>query len=168
VTALGTARRLDAEVVNNILDQRAVNPMCGHLAHRAPNLARLFAGDDLDSVITTIEEAASHAAWVAEIQTALRRASPTSLRATWRRIVQGKDRTIERVLTDDYRMAVRVVGDHDFAEGVRAILVDKDQSPRWKPASLSKVTESAIDALLAPLPVATDGVGQRGGDLEME
>src|SRR3546814_12240766 len=66
--------------------------------------------------------------------------SPTSLRATWRRVVEGRGRSVERILADDHRMAVRIVGGHDFAEGVRAILVDKDMSPQWKPRTLSEVS----------------------------
>jgi enoyl-CoA hydratase len=66
-------------------------------------------------------------------------------------MVEGEGQSIERVLSDDFRMAVRIVGGHDFAEGVRTILVDKDQSPRWAPARFDKVTEVDVDRLLAPL-----------------
>ena len=44
-----------------------------------------------------------------------------------------------------------MAGAHDFAEGVRAILVDKDQQPRWQPADLGDVTSAQIDALFAPM-----------------
>jgi enoyl-CoA hydratase len=151
VSALGAADGLDAAAVDVIIDERAVVPVGGRLAEQQADLARLFAGADLDAVIVAIDEAASRAAWIAEAQSILRRASPTSLRATWRRMVDGKDQSIGRVLADDYRMAVRIVGGHDFPEGVRAILVDKDLSARWDPPTLDAVTEADIDALLAPM-----------------
>ena len=40
----------------------------------------------------------------------------------------------------------------DFAEGVRALLVDKDNAPRWQPATAEEVTEEMIDRLFEPLP----------------
>jgi enoyl-CoA hydratase len=150
VSAFAAADGLDLAAVDVILDERAVVPVGGMLAEHAADITRLFAGDDLDAVMAAIDEAAPEVAWIAEAQSILRRASPTSLRATWRRI-DGKDRSIERVLADDYRMAVRIVGGHDFAEGVRAILVDKDLSARWNPPTLDTVTETDIDALLAPM-----------------
>jgi enoyl-CoA hydratase len=161
VSALGAADGLDAAAVDVIIDERAVAPGDGMLAEREADLARLFAGDDLNAVIAAIDEAAPRAAWIAEAQSVLRRASPTSRRATWRRMVDGKAQSIERVLADDYRMAVRMVGGHDFAEGVRAILVDKDLSARWDPPTLAAVTEADIDALLAPMLDADEleGIG---------
>jgi enoyl-CoA hydratase len=161
VSALGAADGLDADTVEAIIDERAVVPASGALAEREVDLARLFAGDDFDAVIATIDEAAPRVEWIAEAQSILRRASPTSLRATWRRMVDGKDQSIGRVLADDYRMAVRMVGGHDFAEGVRAILVDRDLLVRWNPATLEMVTEADIDALLAPMvnAVELEGIG---------
>src|SRR3546814_17379142 len=98
----------------------------GRLAERKEDIARLFGDDDLDVVVAAVDAAASNSDWIAEARSALRRASPTSLRATWRRVVEGRGRSVERILADDHRMAVRIVGGHDFAEGVRAILVEKD------------------------------------------
>ena len=40
----------------------------------------------------------------------------------------------------------------DFREGVRAVIVDKDNAPRWDPATLEDVTEAMLDAIFAPLP----------------
>lgn len=155
LAALAAADRLDAGAVDATLDALATIPVGGTLAERAVQIGELFAGDDLDAVVARIDVAAAHANWIAEAQSVLRRASPTSLRATWRRMVQGAGQPIEQILADDYRMAARIVGGHDFAEGVRAILIDKDMSPRWDPPTLDAVREADIDALLAPMADAT-------------
>jgi enoyl-CoA hydratase len=52
----------------------------------------------------------------------------------------------------EYRIASRVLVRPDFAEGVRAVIVDKDHAPQWDPASPEGVTEALIDAIFAPLP----------------
>ena len=52
----------------------------------------------------------------------------------------------------EYALGGRVVRTHDFQEGVRAVIVDKDNAPKWSPADLSGVTEATLDALFAPLP----------------
>ncbi len=55
-----------------------------------------------------------------------RRRAPTSLRVTQRRVVDGRDGPIEQILKDDFRVAGRIVGGHDFVEGARATLIDKN------------------------------------------
>ena len=52
----------------------------------------------------------------------------------------------------EYRLGGRVVRTHDFQEGVRAVIVDKDNAPQWSPGDLSGVSDDALDALFAPLP----------------
>ncbi|WP_327752260.1 enoyl-CoA hydratase/isomerase family protein (plasmid) [Sphingobium sp. SJ10-10] len=151
VADLASTDRLDAAEVDAIIGAHAASPEGGKLANQQTEIARLFENDDLDTVVAAIDASAPNADWIAEARSVLKRASPTSLRATWRRLVDGKDQSIERILSDDFRMAVRIVAGHDFAEGVRAILVDKDQSPHWTPPTLEGVTDAEIDRLLAPL-----------------
>jgi enoyl-CoA hydratase len=126
------------------------DPPASTLPERSGAIDRLFGGDQLEHVITALESAPPDG-WEAEALALLRRASPLSLRATWRRLRAAGGQTIETVLADDYRMAVRLVAGHDFAEGVRAILIDKDNAPQWLPPTLAQVDEAQVDALLAPL-----------------
>ncbi|MEV9375812.1 enoyl-CoA hydratase/isomerase family protein, partial [Klebsiella pneumoniae] len=53
-----------------------------------------------------------------------------------------------------YAVGARVVQRHDFLEGVRAVIVDKDNAPRWDPATPEGVTDHVIDQIFAPLPDA--------------
>tara|TARA_R110000782_G_C14819243_1_gene413914 strand:+ start:15452 stop:16552 length:1101 start_codon:yes stop_codon:yes gene_type:complete len=148
--ALATAPRLDGSSVDAILTHHATSIEGGMLDERRIKIDSMFGQDNLDVVVAAIDAHASDEAWIGEAQSVIRRASPTSLLATWRRMVEGKGQSIKRVLSDDFRMAMRIICSHDFVEGVRAILVDKDQSPRWNPASLEDVGADRIDALLDP------------------
>ena len=51
----------------------------------------------------------------------------------------------------EYRIGARVVARHDFLEGVRAVIFDKDNAPRWSPATLEGVSETLLDEIFAPL-----------------
>jgi enoyl-CoA hydratase len=158
VAALVAAPGLDRAKVDAIIATHAADAGAGTLAARQAEIDRLFSGENLDAVVADVDQAAPSAEWIAEAKAVLHHASPTSLRATWRRMVDAPGQDIARVLKDDYRMAVRIVAGRDFPEGVRAIFVDKDRKPRWQPATLEAVTAAEIDALLAPLP---------GGELEL-
>jgi enoyl-CoA hydratase len=52
----------------------------------------------------------------------------------------------------EYRIGSRVVRRHDFLEGVRAVIIDKDNAPKWDPATLEDVTDVMLDEIFAPLP----------------
>jgi enoyl-CoA hydratase len=82
--------------------------------------------------------------------------SPTALKTAFRQIREGGTRDFEGCMAMEYRLSQRIVPGHDFREGVRALLVDKDMNPRWAPPTLAEVTEESIDGVFAPLP---------GGDL---
>jgi enoyl-CoA hydratase len=56
----------------------------------------------------------------------------------------------------EYRLAWRRAASHDFREGVRALLVDKDKSPHWGPASIDAATQSQVEAYFAPLAVENE------------
>jgi enoyl-CoA hydratase len=45
-----------------------------------------------------------------------------------------------------------MIAERDFAEGVRAVLVDKDNAPRWNPATAEGIDDAKLDAIFAPLP----------------
>ncbi len=152
MAALAAAPALDHAAVDAIIAAHEAEAGTGTLAARQAEIDRLFSGGDLDAVVAAVDRAASGAEWIEEARAVLHHASPTSLRATWRRMVDARGQDIARVLKDDYRMAVRIVAGHDFPEGVRAIFVDKDRNPRWHPATLAAVAATDIDALLAPLP----------------
>jgi enoyl-CoA hydratase len=52
----------------------------------------------------------------------------------------------------EYRLVQRFLAGHDFREGIRALIIDKDNQPRWRPELLAEVSPVAVDAYFAPLP----------------
>jgi enoyl-CoA hydratase len=62
-------------------------------------------------------------------------------------------RTFEDEMRAEYALACRVARTHDFIEGVRALLIDKDNQPQWNPATAEEVDDGMVDALFEPLPI---------------
>jgi enoyl-CoA hydratase len=62
----------------------------------------------------------------------------------------GKD--FEGCMRTEFRIVTRVVRGTEFYEGVRAVIIDKDQSPRWRPPSLTEVTPEQVMRYFDPLP----------------
>jgi enoyl-CoA hydratase len=141
--------------VEALLAKFAADPGPAPLAALRPAIDRSFAGDTIESILAALAaEAASgsaDAAWAAETRAGLLAKSPTSLKVTLRQLILGRDYDVEQALALEYRLTQHFMAAHDFYEGVRAALIDKDQNPRWQPASLAEVDHAMVEAYFAPL-----------------
>jgi hypothetical protein len=82
--------------------------------------------------------------------------SPTSLALTYRHLRAARGQPLETVLKTDYRLSQHLIDGHDFREGIRAFVIDRDEEPKWQPNDLREVSEAALDALFAPLDPALE------------
>ncbi len=114
-------------------------------------IARLFASDRLEDVFAALE--ADGGDWAQAELATLRSKSPLSCKVSLRLLAEGAERpTFAAEMQAEYALASRVVQTHDFVEGVRALLIDKDNAPKWEPADPETVSETMLDQLFAPLP----------------
>jgi enoyl-CoA hydratase len=75
------------------------------------------------------------------------------LKVAFRQLREGaRMQSFADEMAQEYRIGARVVIRHDFIEGVRAVVIDKDNKPNWNPASLDAVTPALLDPIFAPLP----------------
>jgi len=110
---------------------------------------RTFAEDSLDSVLAALE--ADGGEWAVKTLSTLRSKSPTSLKITFRQMREGARLSFDDCMRMEFRMVSRVMAGHDFYEGVRAAIIDKDNAPRWKPGALPDVSNAEVDRYFAPL-----------------
>ncbi len=90
--------------------------------------------------------------WAGEQLSVLRTKSPQTLKVAHRQLMRGLElKSFEDNMRMEYRIGCRVVARHDFQEGVRAVIVDKDNKPEWDPATLGGVTGQMLDEIFAPL-----------------
>jgi enoyl-CoA hydratase len=133
----------------------AADPGPGRIAALQPAIDRCFAGDRVETILDALAAEAAgggpHAAWATETRAALLTKSPTSLKITLRQLSIGRDYDLDAALALEYRLTQHVMAAHDFYEGVRAMLIDRDRKPRWQPATLAEVSEEMIDAYFAPI-----------------
>lgn len=133
-----------------VLDElSAPAPDARILAHRDA-IDRLFASDELERVLAALE--ADDGDFARETLTTLRTRSPQAMKVSLRLLYDGSLFTdFADEMRQEYAVATRVVQRRDFAEGVRAVIVDKDNAPRWSPATPDGVTDHLLDQIFAPL-----------------
>lgn len=108
-----------------------------------------FAADTVEGIYTRLEQ--DNSEWAHKTIKLLNKMSPTSMKVTLKQLEKGSKMTLLECLQMEYRMAVNTVNKKEFYEGVRALLVDKDQKPLWNPAKLTDVTDSIVDSHFAKL-----------------
>ena len=149
----GTAWDAGAEQaqVEAVLARFNADPGPPPLAEKRTAIDRCFAGDSVEAILAALEAETGDPRWAAETRASLLTKSPASLRITLRQLILGRDMDLEDALRLEYRMTQHVMAAHDFYEGVRAALIDKDQKPRWRPATLAGFREAATEAYFASL-----------------
>lgn len=119
------------------------------LAHRA-ELDAAFGQGSVEAILAALEAGSD---WARAQALALRTKSPQTLKVAFRQLALGLAAPdFAANMAMEYRIGARVVQRHDFLEGVRAVIVDKDNAPKWDPATLEGVGEDLLDAIFAPLP----------------
>jgi enoyl-CoA hydratase len=117
-------------------------------SHRK-SIDAIFARGSVEDILAALD--ADHTDWSRDTAKTIRAKSPTSTKLTFRQIREGAKLSFDDCMRMEYRMVHRIVAGHDFYEGVRATIIDKDGTPRWDPAELAAVSDAAIDAYFAPL-----------------
>jgi len=141
--------------VDAILAAFAEPPGEGPLKQQRAVIDRLFVGDMVENILAAVEDEASSgsadAEWAAKISAIMRAKSPLSLKLALAQVRRGKTWDFETCMRMEFRIVSRVIHGHDFYEGVRAVIVDKDNKPRWRPATLPDVGEAEVERHFAPL-----------------
>uniref|UniRef100_A0A8C7Y961 3-hydroxyisobutyryl-CoA hydrolase n=1 Tax=Oryzias sinensis TaxID=183150 RepID=A0A8C7Y961_9TELE len=109
----------------------------------------LFSASSMEGIMQNLKaDGSEFAKKQAEV---LSKMSPTSLKITYRQLQAGATLSLQEVLVMEYRLSQACMRGCDFYEGVRAVLVDKDQSPKWNPSTLEEVSEQSVDECFSSL-----------------
>ncbi len=135
-----------------ILNAHAVVPERQIDEARVFAINKHFSLGSLDAVIASLEADAAADTFAAETLAVLRTKSPTSLRVAFDQIEAGAALEMDECMRMEFRILNRMLAGHDFYEGIRAAVIDKDNAPAWRPASLDEVDPAAVAAHFEPLP----------------
>jgi enoyl-CoA hydratase len=137
------------EGADKTLARFSSDPGPAPLAGKRKALDGYFAHDTVEEIVAALKAGSS---WAREQADVLADKAPLSMKVTLRELREARGKaTFVEEMAIEYRLACRIISTPDFQEGVRAVLVDKDNAPRWNPARLEEVTEAMVDALFAPL-----------------
>ncbi|PHT72943.1 3-hydroxyisobutyryl-CoA hydrolase-like protein 5 [Capsicum annuum] len=114
-----------------------------------------FSKDSVSEIISSFEAEAGKEGngWIVPVLKGLKRSSPTGLKVTLRSIREGRKQTLSECLKKEFRITIntlrmRISG--DVYEGIRALTIDKDNSPKWDPPTLEKVEEEQVNLVFEP------------------
>ena len=137
--------------VTAVVDRFATAPPTSDLAARAGEIDRIFQFDRVEDIRDAL--AVSQSEWAVRTLDELNRRSPLALKLTLAAIRAARQLpSLAAALVAEYRLTVRLFEHGEFIEGVRALLVDKDKSPKWRPSSLDDVTPDIVARFMARLP----------------
>ena len=141
-----------SDPIDPILDDLHQPQAIGPLQSERAMLEDLFTGETLAAILHNLQNATGAAqAFAQAALEILKKRSPLALQLTDRHIRACRTMDLRETLIQDYRLAMRCLDGHDFYEGVRAALIDKDGAPAWQHASLEAVTETELASYFAPL-----------------
>jgi enoyl-CoA hydratase len=145
---------VEGDTIDPMLAGLHEHPGEGEIQRLRPAIDRIFSAESVEAILARLDaETGGAADWAQETAAAIRRNAPLSVKVAYRMIREGaRQPDLKAELRTEYRLASRFLRGHDFHEGVRALMVDKDHAPRWRPATLEEATDNLVNSYFAPLP----------------
>lgn len=136
-----------ADDVEAVLAQFGAKAEEAPLAALAGPIERIFALESVEEILAALDaEDGEHAEWAAKTAATIRRHSPTSVEIAFRQVRRGAELDFDEGMRLEFRILSRILTGHDFYEGVRAVIIDKDGQPTWQPATLGAVETVDVEA----------------------
>lgn len=140
------------EDVDALLARMRHDPGPAPIEARAATIHACFGEGSVEAIVAALERMAAQGdAPAGEILAAMRGKSPTSQKIAFEQMRRGASLSFAEAMRMEWRIVSRILDGHDFYEGVRAVLIDKDHAPRWSPERLEDVTPAMVEAYFAPL-----------------
>ncbi len=141
----------NAQVLGALLREHAAQPAPGPLQQHGQQIEALCAHAGLEAIVQAIQSLATDDLWLATARDTLAAGAPGSARLAFELQRQAAALSLAEVFRLEYIASLHCAAHGDFAEGIRALLIDKDRQPHWRPAALADATAAwAADFFHAP------------------
>jgi enoyl-CoA hydratase len=137
------------DVVDGVLHPLTDSPEPSALAEQRDAIDRCFNSEHAEAIFEALANASSD--FLAERLERLHKFSPTSIKIALKQLAEGARLTFDECMIMEYRMSQACMDGHDFYEGIRAVLIDRDHEAKWDPAALSGVDEARVEDHFRPL-----------------
>ena len=127
----------------DIIEKYSTNPSESEFKKISQFCDKIFKGNTVEEIVENLKNENSDLS--KKILSTIKQKSPTSLKVALKSLRLGKEISFEECMMMEFRMVNKVMNDHDFYEGVRALIIDKDNNPNWKPNKISEVEDSFVD-----------------------
>ena len=141
--------------VQAILDELAEeNVPAARIVDNLGKIDLYFASNRLEDIIAALDAGAAEGdEWAATEAATIRRKSPTACKVSLKLLVESPAQLhFVDEMRMEYGIMLRLIHHPDFREGVRALLIDKDNNPMWSPATPEEISDADIDKFFEPLP----------------
>lgn len=147
---LSGEKAVAARKARAVIDRFAVEPEAPALPAQMADIDRCFSADTVEEMVAKLKALGNP--WAEATLKLLSRMSPISMKVTLEQLKRCANRSMEDTLTIEYRLSQACMKPgHDFFEGVRAVLIDKDQKPKWNPPTLEAATDAMVEEHFKPV-----------------
>ena len=130
--------------IDNLLKSYEVEPVSADLRFMSSLISDIFSKGSVEEITCGLEEQDSD--WSNRTLAILKQKSPTSLKVTLKAINLARGLTFDECMAQEYRIVLQIMKGRDFYEGTRALIIEKDGQPNWKPAQLGYITDEIVEA----------------------
>jgi enoyl-CoA hydratase len=141
--------------VDAVLADFAASIAAGPIAERQGVIDRHFAGSEVEAILEGLDRE-QDTGWEDKAAASIRSKAPLSLKIALAQIRRGAKWSFAECMRAEFRVVSRVLKGHDFYEGVRAVIIDKDNAPQWRPARLAEVDADEVDRHFAAIEQELD------------
>ncbi|KAJ6826783.1 3-hydroxyisobutyryl-CoA hydrolase-like protein 5 [Iris pallida] len=147
----------DENAIRNVIEDFSlkVQPDEDSILHKLSTINKCFCKESVEEIIEAFEAEGNteENKWIGPVLKGLKRSSPTGLKITLRSIREGRKQMLEKCLKKEFRLTINMIRSMisgDLYEGIRALAIDKDNTPKWEPATVAEVTKEKLDLVFEP------------------
>jgi enoyl-CoA hydratase/carnithine racemase len=137
-----------------LIDHLEIPPAHSELADLGPTIDQVFGLASAKDILGVL--AFRSGSWAKDTHEAIRKQSPTAVAVTYRHLRSSRGKSVEETLKQDFRLSQNLLDGHDFMEGIRAFVIERDEKPAWRPGEIAEVSEAELDRLFGPIPGVPD------------